>query len=65
MGTQTADRLGPLTDEAAAGDIAAAVERVRAAAGQAGVPGHRSFGLSALRTDDQGGTAFRLWQPAD
>jgi uncharacterized glyoxalase superfamily protein PhnB len=45
-------------------DIAAAVERVRAAGGQAGQPERRRFGLSATCTDDQGVT-FRLWQPAD
>jgi uncharacterized glyoxalase superfamily protein PhnB len=45
-------------------DIAAAVERVRAAGGRAGEPGRRRFGLSAECTDDQG-TTFRLWQPAD
>ena len=45
-------------------DIAAAVQRVRAAGGRAGEPEHRPFGLLAECTDDQGGT-FRLWQPAD
>ncbi|HTU71930.1 MAG TPA: VOC family protein [Trebonia sp.] len=45
-------------------DIAAAVERVRAAGGQAGEPERRPFGLSAECSDDQG-AAFRLWQPAD
>ena len=45
-------------------DIAAAVERVRAAGGRAGEPGLRPFGLLADCTDDQGAT-FRLWQPAD
>jgi uncharacterized glyoxalase superfamily protein PhnB len=45
-------------------DIAAAVERVRTAGGQAAEPGRRGFGLSAECTDDQGMT-FRLWQPAD
>jgi uncharacterized glyoxalase superfamily protein PhnB len=45
-------------------DIAAAVERVRAAGGHAEAPGRRGFGLSAECTDDQGMT-FRLWQPAD
>jgi uncharacterized glyoxalase superfamily protein PhnB len=44
-------------------DIAAAVERVRAAGGQAAEPGRRLFGLSAECVDDQGAT-FRLWQPA-
>jgi predicted enzyme related to lactoylglutathione lyase len=45
-------------------DIAAAVERVRAAGGRAGEPQRRLFGLSAECVDDQGMT-FRLWQPAD
>jgi uncharacterized glyoxalase superfamily protein PhnB len=45
-------------------DIAAAVERVRAAGGHAGEPVRRLFGLLADCTDDQGAT-FRLWQPAD
>jgi uncharacterized glyoxalase superfamily protein PhnB len=44
-------------------DIAAAVERVRAAGGQAGQPRRRPFGLLAECTDEQGLT-FRLWQPA-
>jgi uncharacterized glyoxalase superfamily protein PhnB len=44
-------------------DIAAAVERVRAAGGHAGEPAPRPFGLLADCTDDQGAT-FRLWQPA-
>jgi uncharacterized glyoxalase superfamily protein PhnB len=44
-------------------DIAAAVERVRAAGGQAAEPGRRPFGLSAECVDDQG-AMFRLWQPA-
>ena len=44
-------------------DIAAAVERVRAAGGHADEPGRRRFGLSAECIDDQGAT-FRLWQPA-
>jgi uncharacterized glyoxalase superfamily protein PhnB len=44
-------------------DIAAAVERVRAAGGRAAEPQRRQFGLSAECTDDQGAT-FRLWQPA-
>jgi uncharacterized glyoxalase superfamily protein PhnB len=43
-------------------DIAAAVERVRAAGGQADEPEHRPFGLLAQCVDDQG-AAFRLWQP--
>jgi len=45
-------------------DIAAAVERVRAAGGHAGEPMRRAFGLLAECVDDQGAT-FRLWQPAD
>ena len=45
-------------------DIAAAVERVRAADGRAGEPVRRPFGLLAECADDQGAT-FRLWQPAD
>ncbi len=44
-------------------DIAAAVERVRAAGGRAGEPARRAFGLHAECTDEQGAT-FRLWQPA-
>ena len=44
-------------------DIAAAVERVRTAGGQADEPVRRSFGLLARCVDDQGVT-FRLWQPA-
>ena len=45
-------------------DIAAAVERVRAAGGRAGEPERRPFGLLTECTDDQG-TTFRLWQPTD
>jgi predicted enzyme related to lactoylglutathione lyase len=45
-------------------DIAAAVQRVRAAGGHADEPEHRPYGLLTECTDDQG-TAFRLWQPAD
>jgi predicted enzyme related to lactoylglutathione lyase len=45
-------------------DIAAAVERVRAAGGHADEPLRRPFGLLADCVDDQGAT-FRLWQPAD
>ena len=44
-------------------DIAAALERVRAAGGRADEPERRAFGLLATCTDDQGAT-FRLWQPA-
>jgi uncharacterized glyoxalase superfamily protein PhnB len=45
-------------------DIAAAVQRVRAAGGRADEPVRRRFGLLAECVDDQGAT-FRLWQPAD
>jgi predicted enzyme related to lactoylglutathione lyase len=45
-------------------DIAAAVERVRAAGGSADEPKRRPYGLHAECVDDQG-TTFRLWQPAD
>jgi uncharacterized glyoxalase superfamily protein PhnB len=45
-------------------DIAAAVERVRAAGGRAEEPRRRPFGLLAECVDDQGAT-FRLFQPAD
>jgi uncharacterized glyoxalase superfamily protein PhnB len=44
-------------------DIAAAVERVRAASGHAQDPERRPFGLLAECVDNQGAT-FRLWQPA-
>ena len=44
-------------------DVAAAVERVRAAGGHANEPERRPFGLLADCVDDQG-TTFRLWQPA-
>jgi uncharacterized glyoxalase superfamily protein PhnB len=44
-------------------DIAAAVERVRAAGGHAAEPVSRPLGLLAECADDQG-MAFRLWQPA-
>jgi uncharacterized glyoxalase superfamily protein PhnB/catechol 2,3-dioxygenase-like lactoylglutathione lyase family enzyme len=44
-------------------DIAAAVERVRAAGGQADEPDRKPYGLLAECIDDQGAT-FRLWQPA-
>jgi uncharacterized glyoxalase superfamily protein PhnB len=44
-------------------DIAAAVQRVRAAGGHAGEPEHKPYGLLAECTDHQGAT-FRLWQPA-
>jgi uncharacterized glyoxalase superfamily protein PhnB len=45
-------------------DIAAAVERVRAAGGRADEPDRKPYGLLAECVDDQGAT-FRLWQPAD
>jgi predicted enzyme related to lactoylglutathione lyase len=45
-------------------DIAAAVERVRAAGGHADEPERKPYGLLAECADDQGAT-FRLWQPAD
>jgi predicted enzyme related to lactoylglutathione lyase len=44
-------------------DIAAAVQRVRAAGGQAEEPRLAAFGLTAGCTDNQG-AGFRLWQPA-
>src|SRR5215472_3554382 len=43
-------------------DIAAAVERVRAAGGHADEPERKPYGLLAECVDDQG-AAFRLWQP--
>ncbi len=45
-------------------DIAAAVDRVRAAGGRADEPVRRPYGALAQCADDQGAT-FRLWQPAD
>ena len=45
-------------------DIAAAVERVQAAGGDAGQPERKPYGLLAECVDDQGAT-FRLWQPVD
>jgi predicted enzyme related to lactoylglutathione lyase len=45
-------------------DIAAAVERVRAAGGRADAAERKPFGLLAECVDDQG-TVFRLWQPVD
>jgi uncharacterized glyoxalase superfamily protein PhnB len=45
-------------------DIAAAVERVRAAGGHADQPVRRAYGLLAKCADDQG-AAFHLWQPVD
>jgi len=45
-------------------DIAAAVERVRAAGGHADEPERKPYGLLADCVDDQGAT-FRIWQPVD
>jgi len=45
-------------------DIAAAVERVRSAGGDADEPERKPFGLLAECVDDQG-AVFRLWQPTD
>jgi predicted enzyme related to lactoylglutathione lyase len=45
-------------------DIAAAVDRVRAAGGHADEPERKPYGLLAECVDDQGAT-FRLWQPTD
>jgi uncharacterized glyoxalase superfamily protein PhnB len=45
-------------------DIAAAVERVRAAGGHADEPDPKPYGLLAECVDDQGAT-FRLWQPTN
>jgi uncharacterized glyoxalase superfamily protein PhnB len=45
-------------------DIAAAVERVRAAGGRADEPARQPYGLLSECVDDQGIT-FRLWQPTD
>jgi uncharacterized glyoxalase superfamily protein PhnB/catechol 2,3-dioxygenase-like lactoylglutathione lyase family enzyme len=45
-------------------DIAAAVERVRAAGGRADEPARQPYGLLSECVDDQG-TTFRLWQPSD
>jgi uncharacterized glyoxalase superfamily protein PhnB len=45
-------------------DIAAAVERVRAAGGRADEPARQPYGLLTACVDDQGAT-FRLWQPVD
>jgi uncharacterized glyoxalase superfamily protein PhnB len=58
-GAEPAVRLSYRVD-----DIAAAVERVRAAGGSAGEPERRPFGLLADCADDQG-MPFHLWQPAD
>jgi uncharacterized glyoxalase superfamily protein PhnB/catechol 2,3-dioxygenase-like lactoylglutathione lyase family enzyme len=70
--TETRPPLGFLPSEGAdpevrlsfrVDDIAAAVERVRAAGGLASEPQRRLFGLFAECADDQGAT-FQLWQPA-
>ena len=45
-------------------DLAAAVERVRTAGGQAHEPERKPYGLIAECVDDQGAT-FHLWQPVD
>jgi predicted enzyme related to lactoylglutathione lyase len=45
-------------------DIAAAIERVRTAGGQAGAPKRVPYGLVSGCVDDQG-AIFNLWQPAD
>lgn len=45
-------------------DIAAAVDRVRAAGGEPGAITHEPYGLMSECTDDQGVT-FQLWQPVD
>jgi predicted enzyme related to lactoylglutathione lyase len=45
-------------------DIAAAVERVRAAGGRADEPERKPYGLLTECVDNQGAT-FRLWQPVD
>lgn len=45
-------------------DIAAAVQRVRAAGGRAAEPQRKPYGLLAECVDNQGAT-FRLWQPVD
>jgi predicted enzyme related to lactoylglutathione lyase len=45
-------------------DIAATVERVRAAGGHADEPDRKPYGMLAECVDDQGAT-FRLWQPVD
>jgi uncharacterized glyoxalase superfamily protein PhnB len=44
-------------------DVAAAVDRVRAAGGRADEPDRKPYGLLAECVDDQGAT-FRLWQSA-
>ena len=45
-------------------DLAAALERVRAAGGVAGEAERKPYGLKAECVDDQG-AAFELWQPPD
>ncbi|HSZ42464.1 MAG TPA: VOC family protein [Trebonia sp.] len=56
-GAEPAVRLSYRVD-----DIAAAIERVRAAGGRAEEPVGRQYGLLAECADDQG-TVFHLWQP--
>jgi len=45
-------------------DMAAAIERVRSAGGEANEPESKPYGLLAYCTDDQG-IEFQLWQPTD
>ena len=45
-------------------DMGAAIERVRAAGGEANDPQPQPYGLLAYCTDDQG-IEFQLWQPTD
>jgi uncharacterized glyoxalase superfamily protein PhnB len=45
-------------------DVAATIERVRAAGGEADDPEPQPYGLLASCADDQG-TEFQLWQPTD
>ncbi|HVT68166.1 MAG TPA: VOC family protein [Trebonia sp.] len=63
IGIMPADETGPAVQlSLRVDDIAAAVERVRAAGGRADEPQRHPFGLLAECADDQGLT-FRLWQP--
>jgi uncharacterized glyoxalase superfamily protein PhnB len=70
---ETTPPLGVLSSEGAepevrlsyrVDNIAAAVERVRAAGGRADKPERKPYGLLAECVDNQGAT-FHLWQPAD
>src|SRR5215472_10127052 len=70
---ETTPPLGVLSSEGAepevrlsyrVGNIAEAVERVRAAGGRADEPERKPYGLLAECVDNQGAT-FHLWQPAD